>query len=303
MPNVTAKTLQSPNAPNVAAETSQDVNTPDISKTSSHLFSVPKASAQTNKILPAQKEQSQTSTDNAHIDKKLPQDSSTSTENSNSEVQRQLRLARIATPKDQNNQRSKSELQRLIEQIRNIEFKPQNQSPEPIIVVEPLPTIEPPAQTAEPDEMLSDTELPEEPEGKEIDSKLPPLLPCEPVTSQTLQMLENLSQHPDQLDNPFALAELLYLSGHLKEASVFYQEALNRSSPDRADPPQNRAWILFQIGNCLRDDDPPMATKMYRQLIAEYPNSLWTGLAKTQDKLIDWYQKNKPQTLIAEKQL
>jgi tetratricopeptide (TPR) repeat protein len=116
-------------------------------------------------------------------------------------------------------------------------------------------------------------------------------------------MLETLSQHPDQVDNPLDLGDVLFLSGHPKEAAVFYREALNRSSSDQAGLAQDRAWILFQAGNCLRDDDPQMAMKMYRQLITEHPDSAWTDLAQTWDKLIDWHQKDKPRALIAEGQL
>ena len=202
----------------------------------------------------------------------------------NSKSRRQLWQARIGLPKGQKNERSKTELKRIIEQIRSVEFEPEKKSPEPVIVVEPVPT-------TEPNESLSGTEVPVE---KHAEFKLP----YEPVTDQTLQMLENLSQHPDQLDNPFELGEVLFLSGYLKEAGVFYQEALNRQSVDETGLARHRAWILFQIGNCLRDDDLPTATKMYRQLITEYPNSPWTDLAKVQDKLIDWYRKDKPRTLI-----
>ncbi|GAF86608.1 unnamed protein product, partial [marine sediment metagenome] len=155
-----------------------------------------------------------------------------------------------------------------------------------------------------------DTNTPGQPEEKEVKSKVAPTLPYEPVADQTLQALEKLSQHPDQIDNPLELAEVLFLSGYLKRAAVFYQEALNRHSADEAGPVQqapalresrNRAWILFQIGNCLRDEDRPTAAKMYRQLIVEYPDSLWTDLAKGQDQLISWYQKDQPQTLLKTK--
>ncbi len=262
----------------------------------------------------------------------LPQDTSAITENPISRAQRQLWRARITAPKDQKNKRSKNELQQIIEQIRTVKFEPANRSPEPFIVVEPLPTIKP-NQTLEGPHLtdsktqkstleapaishktrtFSDTELTEKPKAKEIKSKpqtphgrQPDKLQNEktlsyvPVTSQTLQMLENLLQHPDQMDNPFELAEVLFLSGHLKEASVFYWEALNRNRPDQSDTTKNRPWILFQIGNCLRHDDTLTAMKMYRQLISEYPDSPWTDLAKARHKLINWYQKDKPRTLIA----
>ena len=66
---------------------------------------------------------------------------------------------------------------------------------------------------------------------------------------------------------------------------------------------RNRAWILFQIGNCLKDDDLAKAQEMYRQLITECPGSPWAEPAKAREKLIDWYLKEKPRTLIAESQL
>jgi len=197
--------------------------------------------------------------------------------------------AAISIAKVEQDNVSKSELKRIIEQIRSIEFKPRKQPPEPVIVVEPPPT-------TQPNEAAPDTAVPKEPEKKEAKPKLP----YEQITDQTLQTLRKLSQHPDELDNPFELAEILFLNGNLKEATVFYREALNRKSPDDPNSAQNRAWILFQIGNCLRNDDLPMALNMYRQLITEYPDSLWADSAKTQCQLIAWYQKDEPHKLIAE---
>jgi hypothetical protein len=45
-----------------------------------------------------------------------------------------------------------------------------------------------------------------------------------------------------------------------------------------------------------------MAMRTYRQLIAEYPDSPWADLAKAQDKLVDWFHKDKPAALITESQ-
>jgi len=197
----------------------------------------------------------------------------------------QLWQARVGVPEGQKDNRSKNELKRLIEQIRSIEFKPQK-SPEPVIFVKPVPI-------AEPNKTSSDTQA-----QKEQKKEAEPKLPYEPIADQTLQILKDVSQDPNRIVNPFQLAEILFLSGHLKEAAVLYQEALNRIKADDGNSPEDRAWILFQIGNCLRKDDLPAAMKTYRQLITEYPNSLWADLAKTLDKLIDWYQKDKPRELI-----
>jgi len=224
---------------------------------------------------------------------KLPRDGFPAVKDTKSNLRHQVWQARISIPESNDDERDKNELQQIIEQIRSVEFEPQSRAPEPFIVVEP-------AQTAEPNEILSDMEALKVPEETEAGFKPP----YKPVAEQTLRMLENLLQHPDQVSNPLELAEFLFYSGHLKEASVFYQEALDRSSPDKADEKaesaQDRAWILFQIGNCLRNDEPLTAVKTYRKLITEYPNSPWTNLAKARDKLIDWYQKDKPRQLIAE---
>ena len=195
----------------------------------------------------------------------------------------QLRRDRISAPQNKKNNGNKDELKKLIEQIRSIEFKPQK-TPEPAIVVNPAPA-------EEPNEPSFDIPAQKEPEPK---------LPYNPVADQTLQMLKSKSQGPEQVANPFQLAEILFLSGQLKEAAVFYQEALKRTDPNDASVAEDRAWILLQIGNCLRKDDLPTAMKMYRQLVAEHPDSRWSDLAKTLEKLIDWYQKDKPKELIAQ---
>ena len=115
-----------------------------------------------------------------------------------------------------------------------------------------------------------------------------------------MQILRSLVQHPEKLDNPLELGEILFLSGNLKEASIVYVEALNRKDPNDAGSSLDRAWILFQIGNCLRDDDMPAAAKMYQRLLTEYPNSPWADLAKARSILIDWYLKEEPVKLVAE---
>ena len=214
-------------------------------------------------------------------------------QSSNNHPARQLWQARISISHIEKPE-SKNELQRIIEQIRSVEFEPREEVSKPVIVVEPGPT-------TEPNETSSAIEAPQEQEERKIKLKLP----YEPVTDQTLQMLKSMLQHPERLHNPFELGEVLFLSGHLKDAAICYQEALSRSpasAGDKAGPTRNRAWILFQIGNCLRDDDLPTAMKMYKQLIAEYPDSPWVDLAKAWSKLIDWYQKDNPRVLIVESQ-
>ena len=194
----------------------------------------------------------------------------------------------------------KDELQKIIEQIRAVEFESQNKQSEPVVVTQSVPS-------PEPNENLPATETAAEPNDKQAKSEFQTPatenrtpLPYKPITTRTLQAVSELSQHPEQLSSPFELAEILFRSGNLKEAAVLYQQALDKTNPKDAASASNRAWILFQIGNCLRNDEPQNAMKTYRQLITEYPGSPWTEIAKARDKLIDWYQKDDPKTVIKE---
>lgn len=221
------------------------------------------------------------------VNQELPRTLSAVPAGINNPLGRQLWRAGIGFYKDQNDKSGISELKRLIERIRAFETRPPEHSPESVFTIEPL------VLATEPNETQSDVELTEE-TRKTIESELS----YEPVTDQTLQMLTNSSQDPNQMDNPFGLGEVLYFSGRLREAVPFYRQALNRIDKDKAGSEQNRAWILFQLGNCLRDYDLPAAKIMYVQLITEYPESMWTDLAKVWEKLIDLYLKDKPETLI-----
>ena len=225
----------------------------------------------------------------AAVGQKSPQSSLTILPDPNSNFRRQLWRAELSIAKSGKDKRTKDELKRMIEQIRSIKFETQKETFEPIVVPKVV-------LIDEPNEALSETK---EQEKKEIEPKLP----YEPITDQTLQLLKNLSQHLDNLRNSFELGETLFLSGNLKEAVIFYREALKRKGPDDVGSARDRPWILFQIGNCLWNDDPPNAIKTYRQLIIEYPNSPWKELAEARSKLLDWYQKDEPHKLIAEHKL
>ncbi len=225
----------------------------------------------------------------AAVGQKSPQSSLTILPDPNSNFRRQLWRAELSIAKGEKDKGTKNELKQIIEQIRSIKFETQKETFEPIVVPKVV-------LIDEPNEAVSETK---EQEKKEIEPKLP----YEPISDQTLQILKDLSQHLDHLRNSFELGETLVLSGNLKEAAIFYQEALKRKSPDDVGSARDRAWILFQIGNCLRNDDPPNAIKTYRQLIIEYPNSPWKELAEARSKLLNWFLTDKPGELIAEHKL
>ncbi len=223
------------------------------------------------------------------VGQKSPQSTFLAPPDPNNDFIRQLWRAELSVAKDEKDKGTKNELKRIIEQIRSIKFESRKEIFGPVIVPEAV-------RIDEPNEAVSETKEQEK-------NQIEPKLPYEPITDKTLQLLKNLSQHLDNLRNSFELGETLFLSGNLKEAAIFYGEALKRKSPDDVGPAQDRDWILFQIGNCLRNDDPPTAIKMYGQLIIEHPNSPWKELAEARRKLLDWYQKDEPHKLIAEHKL
>ena len=221
--------------------------------------------------------------------RKLSQSSVITSRDPNNVNGLELLRAEISIAKGQNDTKSMDQLKRIIEQIRSVEFGPEKQAPQPVVIPEKAPGIEP-------DETVSETPVQKEKAKQEAKPKLP----YEPITDETMQMLINLAQDPEKLDNPLELGEIVFVSGNVKEASAFYSEALKRKDPNDAGVSWDRAWILFQIGNCLRNEDPPAAAKMYQQLLTEYPNSPWADLAKARSNLIAWYLKNEPAKLIAE---
>jgi tetratricopeptide (TPR) repeat protein len=201
----------------------------------------------------------------------------------------ELLRADISIAKSENDTKSKNQLKQIIEQIRSVEFKPQQQAKGPVVIPEKAPAIKP-------KETVPDVPV----QKKEAKQETKPKLPYEPITEETLQKLRSLAQNPEMLDNPLELGEIVFVSGNVKEAAMFYREALKRKDPNDAGLSQDRAWILFQIGNCLRNDDLPAAAKTYQQLLTEYPNSPWADMAKARSNLIAWYLKDDPVKLIAE---
>ena len=208
------------------------------------------------------------------------------------DLSRNIWRDRIGVPQNPEENKTKDQLQQLIKRIRAIEFKPPEPVHEPAVTREPEPQIEPNLiKVGPPDENL-------------IDARQTATSPLKPqhatVAQDTLSILAERLQKPELLNNPYELGETLSNAGCLKEAAVCYRQALARIDPNLPDPTEKKAWILFQIGNCLRRDDPQKALEAYSRLINEHPPSLWTDIAKAQSSLINWYLQDKPKTLIEE---
>lgn len=205
----------------------------------------------------------------------------------NSSPHRKLWRADISVAKGHGDAKSKSELMRMIEQVRSVRFTLPRNVVDSVIVPVEVPAVEP-KETLPDESVVSEVKL----------AQRSPRLPYEPVSEKTLQALRDLSGDPEKVDNPFELGETLFLSGNMKEAAVFYAEALVRMEPNDVSSSRDRAWVLFQTGNCLRNVELPAAIKMYTRLLTEYPNSPWADMAKAQAKVIDWYLKDEPHKLV-----
>jgi len=89
------------------------------------------------------------------------------------------------------------------------------------------------------------------------------------------------------------LAEALFLGGQMESAAFFYRKALESEQP-----PEDRAWLLFQLGNSLLKSDPSAAADAYGQLIKDHPDSLWSELAGIRRNVITWRNANNISQLL-----
>ena len=209
------------------------------------------------------------------------------------QIARRLWAGRISAPTPPDDTGSSDELRRLIAQIRAVQFEPRARPTRPAPIEQSVATKD-----------LNDVTAPSDPNA--------PLVPGDPEREPNKlnqgrrtvgglpERIESLLGDPNDVSDPFAVAELLYLSGQLKTAAVFYRSALGKMTTDDPQNAHNRAWAMFQLGNCLRAHDPSAATDAYLKLVAEYPNSPWTPLARARGRLISWENKTRPRTLIAD---
>jgi tetratricopeptide (TPR) repeat protein len=132
----------------------------------------------------------------------------------------------------------------------------------------------------------------------------PAVVPATPdgtsgLSPKAQKTLDDLRQNPSRVQDPLEAAELLFLSGRATDAVPFYEEALRRTRAGDAACVGDRAWILFQLGNCLRETDITKAQDAYTKLIAEYPDSPWTEMARASGRYLTWYQSTRPDQLRA----
>jgi len=179
------------------------------------------------------------------------------------------------------------QLQNLIGQINSVQFKPKEK---PIAEEQSVEDQNAAAESEVKEGKTSETAI-------TSDAKFAPALSNIDISSQTLGKIDELVGNPNDVSNPLEIANILFNCGKLKEAAVFYHRAYDCEN-NKDVMYEDKAWILFQEGNCLQKENPQEAMKAYRRLIAGYPNSLWADAAKAKDHLIEWYLQQKPNTLL-----
>ncbi len=92
---------------------------------------------------------------------------------------------------------------------------------------------------------------------------------------------------------PMLLGDSLFRAGRLEQAAEVYEMLMHRE-PSKAD----RAWVLFQLGNCKRIKDPDGALGYYNMLLSDDPTSQWSHVAQIQKHLLEWNRMNKPQDVL-----
>jgi tetratricopeptide (TPR) repeat protein len=205
---------------------------------------------------------------------------------------RDLWTSRIAAPEASDEAQASLALKRLIRQVRGLTFS--DKSVGPLAAA----TSASPGSAESPKAATTSTGSVAPAPPKPVPSAAPDT--ASTLASQTQKRLDDLRKNAGRVRDPLEVAELLFLSGRPTDAAAFYEEALRRTSADDAGSAADRAWILFQLGNSLRQANATKAQDAYTKLIAEYPDSPWTEMARASGRLLTWYQSTRPDQLVAQ---
>jgi len=90
-----------------------------------------------------------------------------------------------------------------------------------------------------------------------------------------------------------ALADALFADGQPQTAFTLYEQAMTQALA-----PQDKAWALFQMGNCRMSSDANAAVVFYRRVASEHADSIWASVAVEQVKTIEWQRNVNPQAVL-----
>jgi tetratricopeptide (TPR) repeat protein len=170
-----------------------------------------------------------------------------------------------------------TELQRVIERLRATKLQAARPAADPIAAgpkPAPVPTSQPTTQAA-PVTLAAATQP----------ATRPVFTPAE------IERLHKLAA--TDATRAAELAGAMFEAGYLKEAYGFFELALKSQTNN-----DEKAWLLWQMAACKRDSDPAAARAIYQQLVREHGDSALAPAASAQDKLLEFYEVNKPQALV-----
>lgn len=202
-------------------------------------------------------------------------------------VERELWKARIETLPESEISEPKDDLEKIIQQVNSIEFKQQ--------IVSSTSAGEAESDAEQTQQTVSENQDDQDQPNVQAEEEYPKI-----VSEQMLTRFTQLSKSPESMINPLELADILFKRNYLKESAVCYREALRRLNDGQSDVFEDEAWILFQLGNCLKETDPQAALENYQMVVAEFPYSSWAQLAKEKGDYVSWYLKDNPGKLMDE---
>lgn len=227
----------------------------------------------------------------AAVKDQLPQSTPPAADTPARQTEHQLRKSNISPLTQQRDNGKADDLKQIIEQIRSLNFQTSTANPaEPQNLIHESPDTSSAIKT-EPNVVIAI-----EPEDQSTQSQTP----VKSMSDQTLKMVEDLLKNPNHIATPLELAEVLFKSGRPGPAGLFYKQALVSIDANDTNTAGDRAWILFQIGNCFKNEDPNTASQSFAELIRTHPNSPWAEIAKSEHGLVEWYQQDQPRKLIQE---
>ena len=133
------------------------------------------------------------------------------------------------------------------------------------------------------------------PDAAEAEAAVPTSVPAPKRPTLSAAQLRLIRELPlKDLGDPMALADSLFLGGHLAEACTLYERLLEEASLSKND----QAWCLFQAAGCKRPTDPSGALTLYERLLTQYPDSPWTDAAKARQAILQWQKQARPRALL-----
>jgi hypothetical protein len=215
----------------------------------------------------------------AAIKDQLPQTSPPAADNQK-RLELQLRKSNISPPTQHRQEDKTDDLKQIIAQIRSMNLEPKPSAQQP---ADTAPVIKSQPSAIKAEALPVQTQTPEK-----------------PIIDNTLQMVEEMLKDPNRISTPLELAEVLFQSGRIVPAGLCYKQALVSMDVNDPNKAEERAWILFQIGNCLKYEDPNTARNSFSELVRTQPGSSWAEIAKSEHGLVEWYQQDQPRKLIQE---